>query len=137
LGGLEEKWRDTVLWLLSGHASVFEVRAFYHHIRENCGGAPHQIRDIKRALGRVSRQAYDLMDQLKYCSPLGPILRAIRSSLVGTHGAMTGIGTIRKLGITSIAQIAQMDLGALVDAGAPKRFAKQIHAYSRRHFGSG
>jgi len=135
LEGLEETWRDTALWLLSGHAALFEVRAFYYHLYEQCGATATQIRDIKRALEQISGHAYDLLEQLKYCSPLGPMLRAIRSSLRGTQGAMIGTGTIRKLessGITSMAQIARMDLGALVKAGTPKRFAKQIHAYSRR-----
>jgi superfamily II DNA/RNA helicase len=135
LEGLDETWRDTALWLLSGHASLFEIRAFYYHIREHCSASREQIRTTKRALRRISRQAYDLMEQLKYCSPLGPMLRAIRSSLQGTQGPMIGTGTIKKLessGITSMAQIAQMDLSALVEIGTPKRFAKQIHAYSRR-----
>jgi len=75
------------------------------------------------------------MEQLKYCSPLGPLLRAIRSSLGGIHGPMIGTGTIKKLensGIKSMTQITQMDLTALVEMGIPKRFANQIHAYSRR-----
>jgi hypothetical protein len=40
LGGVEESWRDTVLWLLSGHAAIFDIRCFYHHLHENCSVWP-------------------------------------------------------------------------------------------------
>jgi helicase len=135
LEGLEEAWRDTALWLLSGHASLFEVRAFYHHIREHCSASTEQTRDIKRALRRISGQAYDLLEQLKYCSPLGPMLRGIRASLRGVEGSHVGTGTIRKLesaGICTIQQVARMEMPMLLNAGVPKRFAKQIFAYTRR-----
>ena len=31
LEGKEERWRDDMLWLATGLASILEVRAFYHH----------------------------------------------------------------------------------------------------------
>jgi helicase len=135
LEGIEETWRDTALWLLSGHASLFEIRAFYHHIREHCSATTEQIRDIKRALGRISGQAYDLLEQLKYCSPLGPMLRGIRASLGAVEGSRLGAGTIRKLegaGICTMQHVAQMDMPMLLNVGVPKRFAQQILAYTRR-----
>jgi hypothetical protein len=45
-----------------------------------------------------------------------------------------GVGTIRKLeaaGVVTL-QVVAMDVDALVAAGIPRRFAKQILAYVRR-----
>ena len=43
LDGIEESWRDNVMWLLSGQASLLEIRCFYHHLVENCAATPAQI----------------------------------------------------------------------------------------------
>jgi hypothetical protein len=135
LEGTEESWRDTALWLLSGHAAVFEVRAFYHHLREHQAATPEQIREVKRALGRIRLQAYDLLERLKYCSPLGPLMRGVRDTLRANKEASLGVGTIRKLesaGVQTIQQVAQMDVKAMVAVGVQRRFAKQIYAHVRR-----
>ena len=135
LEGTEESWRDTALWLLSGHAAVFEVRAFYHHLREHQAGTPEQVREVKRVLGRIRLQAYDLIERLKYCSPLGPLMRGVRDTLRASKEASLGVGTIRKLenaGVRTIQQVAQMDVESMVAAGVQRRFAKQICAYTRR-----
>jgi hypothetical protein len=52
LDGIEEPWRDTVLWLLSGHTALFEVRGFYHHLRETCSATaarstPQNTRSVR------------------------------------------------------------------------------------------
>jgi hypothetical protein len=135
LDGVEESWRDTVLWLLAGHAAVFNVRSFYHHLRDTCSATDAQVRAVKYALGGMRRQAYDLLERLKYCSPLGPFVRSIRGSLKGTGKPTLGVGTIRRLeaaGVVSLEQIAAMDIDALVAAGIQQRYAKQIRAYIRR-----
>jgi hypothetical protein len=135
LEGTEESWRDTALWLLAGHAAVFEVRAFYHHLREQCSASPEQIREVKRALGRMRYLAYDLLERLKYCSPLGPLMRGVRDTLRGTKEASLGVGTIRKLegaGIKTMRQVAELDLDSMVAVGVQRRFAKQIRGYIRR-----
>lgn len=134
LEGVEESWRDTVIWLLSGHVALFEVRAFYHHLRESCSASHEQIRAVKQVLGRMRRQAYDLMERLKYCSPLGPIMRGVRQTL-RREGPSVGVGTIRKLeaaGFTSLHDLAHADIETLCAAGVQRRFAKQILAYVRR-----
>jgi hypothetical protein len=136
LEGLDESWRDTALWLLAGHAKLFEIRAFYHHLREHCGATGDQVKVMKRALGRMRSQAYDLLEGLKYCSPLGPMLRGIRLT-VGPHtdGPVAGIATIRTLeaaGITSMIQVRQMGIDALVQTGIQRRYAKQIRSYIDR-----
>jgi superfamily II DNA/RNA helicase len=135
LDGTEESWRDTALWLLAGHAAVFEVRAFYHYLCEHCAASPEQIREVKRALGRMRHQAYDLLERLKYCSPLGPLMRGVRDTLRANKETSLGVGTIRKLelaGIQTMQQIAQVDVESMVTLGVQRRFARQIRGYIRR-----
>ena len=135
LGGVEESWRDTVLWLLSGHVALFEVRAFYYHLRESCSASDEQVRTVKQVLGRMRGQAYDLMERLKYCSPLGPLMRGVRQALRDSKEPMLGVGTIRRLesaGLASLQDVAGKDIDSLVAVGIQRRFAKQIKAYIRR-----
>jgi hypothetical protein len=136
LEGMDESWRDTVLWLLAGHANILEIRSFYHHLLENCGATSDQLKATKHALGCVRREAYDLIERLKYCSPLGPMVRGIKSALgSGVDGPTAGVGTIRKLeaaGVTSLAQVREMSIDALVQVGIQRRYAKQIRHYIER-----
>lgn len=135
LSGIEEAWRDTALWHLAGHAAVLDVRTFYHHLRANCEATAEQVGEAKRVLRRMRRQAHDLLDGLKYCSPLGPLLRGVRNMVRDETGHALGVGTIRKLenaGIRSIGEVARTDLDALVGSGVQRRFAKQIRRYIGR-----
>ena len=116
LDGPDEAWRDAAIWILAGHAAVFEIRSFYYHLQAHCSADTGQIRDTKRAIARMRSQTYDLMEQLKYASPLGSMLRGIRASLYGFSDALVGIGTIRTLeesGITTLKQVSQMKLDDL------------------------
>jgi hypothetical protein len=52
LDRIEESWRDTVLWLLSGHTALFEVRGFYRHLRKTCSATaarstPQNTRSVR------------------------------------------------------------------------------------------
>jgi hypothetical protein len=135
LDGLDEGWRDTALWILAGHAAVFEIRSFYHHLRENCCADRDRIRETKHALGRMRHQCYCLLEQLKHASPLGPVLSDIRSSMRGHKGPVVGLGTIRKLeeaGIGSPERLVQMKISDLEMLGVARRFANQIVSYSQR-----
>jgi helicase len=83
----------------------------------------------------MRHQAYDLMENLKYCSALGPLMRGVRYSLRSSKEPILGVGTIRKLesaGVVNLQQVAAMDLHALVVIGVQRRFAKQIQAYVRK-----
>ena len=135
LEGTEESWRDTALWLLSGHTALFEVRGFYHHLREGCSATDSQVRTAKQALSGMRGQAYDLLERLKYCSSLGPLMRGVRDSRRNSDGPTLGVGTIRKLedaGIATLEQVARMDVDALVATGIQARFAKQIRSYLQK-----
>lgn len=134
LDGAEESWRDTVLWLLAGHAALFDVRCFYHHLLKNCSATTAQIRATKYAFSAMRRQVYDLLERLKYCSPLGSLIRGVRGSSITSKEPMLGVGTIRKLeaaGVLTLKQVANMDVDTLIAAGVQRRFAKQIRAYVR------
>jgi hypothetical protein len=136
LDGLDESWRDTALWLLAGHTKVFEVRAFYHHLREHCVATDDQVKATKRAFAYIRSHAYDLLERIKYCSPLGPMLRGIKSGVrLNEAGDTPGIATIRLLeaaGVTNLIQLSQLSTDALVKLGLQKRYAKQIRAYIDR-----
>lgn len=135
LDGVEERWRDELLWLLSGVAGVLHVRSFFFHLREECSAHRERIRRVKRQLGRMRAQTIGLRQQLKYCSPLGPLLRSMQQTEIAGDGPKVGIQTIRHLegaGICSLAQLAGMELVDLVRLGVRRDLAKQLHTYLRR-----
>jgi helicase len=135
LEGTDEPLRDTALWLLAGQAKIFDLRCFYYHLVENCEASTERVLETKKQLTTMKFQLYDLIEQLKYCSPLGPLVLGVRNMLKGHKGPSLGAGTLRRLedsGATSIADIAEMSLQDLIDHGLQKRYAKQIKAYLRR-----
>ena len=132
--GTEEGWRDTALWLIAGHAQVSDLRCFYHHIRE-ADATPGQIHALKAALRKLRLQSYELVQRIKYCSPLGPLVKGIRATRGSAATPQVGAGTIATLeaaGIKTMRQVATLDIEQLVALGVQKRFAQQIHAYVRR-----
>lgn len=135
LEGAEESWRDTALWLLAGQAQLCELRSVYHHLLEHCEADAERIRRVKKALGRMRHQVFDLLERLKYCSPLGPILRGVRRTQGGSKKQLVGAQTLRRLeeaGVTSLKELATLDAEALTGLGVQMRFAKQIRAYVRQ-----
>jgi hypothetical protein len=84
LDGLDEQWRDTSIWLIGGQARLFDLRAVYHHLREECGADADRIHRVKKVLARIRSAAFDLQASLSYCSPLGPLLRGVRQMLRAT-----------------------------------------------------
>lgn len=132
--GTEEGWRDTAMWLLAGHAQVSDLRCFYHHIRE-ADATPDQVLAVKAALRQRRVQSYELVQRIKFCSPLGPLVKGIRASPANATKPRVGAGTIATLeaaGVTTMRQVAALDIEQLVALGVQKRFAQQIHAYAQR-----
>jgi helicase len=135
LEGLEESWRDSTLWLLSGLAAIFEIRAFYHHLRETCESNAEDIGNFKRELRRIRHHAYELLETVKHCSPLGGMLRSLRSLYAAKQGQTVGVASIRKLedaGVESLREIAQLSLTDLKQLGIQSRYASQIRRYIDR-----
>ena len=134
LGGVEESWRDLTLWLLVGQSRLCELRCYYHHLVEHCDGGADRIRRVKRLMQRHRHHCFDLTERLKYCSPLGPLVRGVRGMLKKSGTQVAGPGTIRRLeesGVKSLRQLATMSVDDLVKLGVQKRFAKQIRTYVR------
>lgn len=135
LAGLQEDWRDGALWLLTGQVALYDIACFYYHLRVTCGADDERVHIVKRTLRGMQRQGYELIERLKYCSPLGPLLRGVRGMLRDSHDPKVGVATLRRLeqaGINSLAQVARMSLPDLVSLGVRRSFAKQILTYVRR-----
>jgi hypothetical protein len=135
LEGIEERWRDDFLWLLSGVAQMLDVRSFYFHLREECGADAERVRRVKQLLQRLRGQIFDLQEHLKYCSPLGPVLRSLRRTRSSASGVSIGVRTIRQLeasGIRSLPDLAALQIDDLVRLGVRRHLAKQIRTYVRR-----
>ncbi len=132
--GAEESWRDAALWLLAGHAGMLDLRCFYHHLIES-EATRDQIYATKAALRRCRVQAFELVNRIRYCSPLGPLVGRIRASRGGARTPQVGAGTIATLeaaGVKTLGQVALLDVDQLAAIGVQRRFAKQIRAYVTR-----
>lgn len=136
LEGVEERWRDNLLWLLSGVAQILELPCFYYHLREECGAGRERVKRVKLILRRMRTQTFELREHLKYCSPLGSLLRSMRRTLhTKGNGQQVGAGTIRCLeaaGVRSLADLARLKPEDLVGLGVRRDFAMQIQHYVRR-----
>jgi hypothetical protein len=118
---VEERWRDNLLWLLSGVAQILELPCFYYHLREECGARQERVKRVKLILKRMRAQTFELREHLKYCSPLGSLLRSMRRTLSGKgEGQRMGAGTIRRLeaaGVHSFNDLAGLELDDLLGLG--------------------
>jgi superfamily II DNA/RNA helicase len=126
LEGIEERWRDDVLWLLSGIAGMLDVKCFYYHLKETCEAPPERIKRVKRLVGRMRRQTYELREQIKYCSALGPLL--------GPLGGV-GVQSIRQLeaaGVSGFAQLQKLGVDGLIANGIRRDIARRIGMFLRR-----
>lgn len=131
LEGIEERWRDDQLWLLSGLAKLLDVRTFYYHLRESCQADFQRVKRVKRCLRQMEQQIYGLRGQLKYCSPLGSLLCEIRR-LAPKGKPKIGFQSIRKLeeaGISSLKELMLLGIEDLVSLGVQRRLAGQVRAY--------
>lgn len=135
LGGVEERWRDNLLWLLSGLVHVLEIRCFYYHLREECRADKERVQRVKQLLHKMRVQIFHLRESLKYCSPLGPVLLSIRRSSQPLTGASVGVQSIRRLegaGINNFAKLARLQVKDMVRLGVRTNLAKQIRNYVLR-----
>jgi|SanBayMetagenome_1026888.scaffolds.fasta_scaffold01400_2 helicase len=134
LEGIEEKWRDELLWLLSGLAQLLDVRTFYYHLKEDCQADSERIKRVKGSLGRMRYQVFELQEQIKYCSPLGPLLREIRRT-APKDKVKIGVQSIRRLeeaGVSSLKDLLVLGVDELMNLGVRRGLAEQIHNYVRR-----
>ena len=133
LAGVEEQWRDTMIWLSNALSRVLETRCFFYHLKEHCNADTKRIRSVEGCLRTMRRQLYGLQDQLKYCSPLGSVLKSLKRT--GEKSPAIGIQTIRKLesaGIGSLAELTRYTPDELRRLGLRDAAISQITSYVRR-----
>lgn len=133
LEGVEDRWRDTMLWLLAGVTKLLDVRAYYFHLKEECQADPDRIKQVKKHLQDMRWQAITLLDQLKWASPLGAFMVAARRR----GGSGIGVESIRKLesaGITQIKRIATMSPAEFATVGIRRDIAKRLQTEAKRLF---
>lgn len=131
LAGLEEKWRDSALWLLSGLTKILEIKSFYYHLKENCQANDDRVSRVKKILTKMRHQIYDLQEQIKYCSPLGPVLLEFRR--IGNVGV--GERTIQALeqnGVTDLKSLLKQTDESLAGMGIRKPQIKAILRFIKR-----
>ena len=124
-----------MLWLLSGVGKILDLRSFFYHLKQECDADAERIRRVKRTLVSMRRQTYELQTTLKYCSPLGHILFAMRSTHSPASKNRVGITTIRRLGdagILTALQLAQLSVDDMVELGVQRRCAIQISRHMQR-----
>ena len=130
LEGVEERWRDTMIWLLGGLVRCLDIKCFYFHLKESCEAGDDRIKSVKLQLGAMRRALFELIEQIKYASPLGGIVLTMRRR--GRSGV--GSETIRKLeaiGVTRMDQIATLSEDDLVESGVGRNIAKKLLSHVR------
>jgi hypothetical protein len=134
LEGVEERWRDEMLWLLNGIGQLCEIRCFYYYLIEEWRTTPEQVHEVSRQLKKMRSQVFDLLENVKYCSALGPVLRSMKRTRK-SDGPGVGLQTIRRLeesGIKTLRQLSQYTLEDLTNLGVRKNLAKQLESYLKR-----
>jgi helicase len=135
LAGLEESWRDEMLWLLSASLSIWQVKPFYYHLKEECNVKENRLKRLKHIFRQRQQQIYALLDQIKYCSPLGTTFRRLNSKDSSVKVRGIGISSIRKLenaGYKSLAELVPLSEKDLVNLGLRTSAAKGLKGYFRR-----
>lgn len=126
LDGVEEKWRDTMLWLLGGVSQLLDVRSYYFHLCNECSASPERVKEVKKLLTAIRRQTLELIEQVKFASPLGSLVLAMRRR---TERAGVGVESIRRLeaaGINSMADIIRLSPEQLRNFGLRRDVANRI-----------
>jgi helicase len=135
LAGVEEGWRDHLLWLFGGLGQLLDVHCFYYHLKERCGADLPRLRRVKASLKRQERQSYGVIEGLKRCSPLGDLLDKIRKQQLGRKPKI-GLGSLRKLedaGVTDLNALMGLTAADLHALGLRRDFAQQVLRFLQRH----
>ncbi len=130
LDGVQERWRDHLLWQLAGIAEILDIRCFYNFLRKECDADDWRVTKVKGCFKGMLHGVYDLMGLLRFCSPLGPLFRDLETAKAGV-----GVRTKEKLesiGIASLADIANFTVEDLRKVGIRKDLAKKLKEYIRR-----
>jgi len=84
----------------------------------------------------MENQIYELQEQLKYCSPLGSLLREIRrlasQSRIRSKVSFQSIRSLEEVGILSLKELIPLGVEDLVELGIQRRLAIQVKTYLQR-----
>ena len=131
---IQERIRDNALWVLCGLEQLLEVKSFYYHLKENCHAEYDQIQSVDTAFKKSSSMIFSLVENLKYRSKLGELVRGIKN--VFPHAdSYPGEGTIRKLegaGISSLMGLVGKTQEDLIRIGIRADYASLIVDYMRK-----
>jgi helicase len=130
LDGVEERWRDHLLWQLAGIAEILDIRCFFYHLKQECTADDDRIARVKNCFRVMRRGVFELMGSLRFCSPLGPFFRDLEEANAGV-----GVRTKEKLealGLANMVEIQKKSDKDLIRAGIQKRFIGKLRAYIAR-----
>jgi helicase len=116
---------------VAAFSKILETRCFFYCLKEHCHANLHRIRNITRIFRLMRQQLFGLQEHLKYCSPLGGILKSMRR----TQETRIGPATIRRLemaGITSFSALTSLTIDQLVQLGVRRKAARMIRCYLLR-----
>jgi hypothetical protein len=131
LEGVEERWRDTMIWLLGGLSQLLDVKVYYYHLKEECDSDGERIKLVKRHLAAMHRQALELVEQIKFASPLGALVLAMRRRKGKAGVGVESIRTLEAAGLNQLSQIASLNLDQLAAFGLRKDIARRISNHLR------
>ena len=130
LTGIEENWRDQQLWLVAATLPLLETRCFYYCLREHCQADETRVKRVTQTLRSMQLQLFGLQEHLKYCSPLGSVLKSLQQT--NTRIGPASIRRLESAGITSLAVLATFNVDQLVELGLRRDLAKSLTKYIRR-----
>lgn len=130
LDGVSERWRDHLLWQITGIPELLEIPCFYYFLCNDCRADDERIKRIKKHFNNMSLGAFKLLGLLRFCSPLGPLFRDIEAAKAGV-----GIKTKEKLeaaGLTSFQKINKVPVETLYEIGIRRDIANKLKNYITR-----
>ena len=135
LDEIQEQWRDDRLFLLGALRGIWDIRCYFFHLKEDCAANDERILRVKRAFQRVNILSLQLLNMLKWCSPLGAVFSRLRANRSSGQKGSPAQGTMRRLedaGIVTVAQLREQTLDELISLGVRSDMAAQIQAFLRR-----
>jgi hypothetical protein len=128
----EEEWIRSRSHLISGFAEICDIRCFFYHLKEDCKADDAKIQKAKNTLRRLRACCFKILGRLKYCSPLGPMLVAMkRASKKGVGKA--SIEKLEAAGITTPKAIRDLSDEKARELGLDAKKLATIRSYLGRN----
>ena len=127
LDGVQEQWRDHLLWQAAGIGECLDIKSFYYHLKENCDASDVRINELEKIFMEMRLGVYEVLGRLKYCSPLGPLFRDLDTGKVGV-GARTK-EKLEESGYHEPKEIMKLNETDLCNLGIRRDIAKKLVSY--------